>query len=548
MEKKYYLPIGSTSLAHYFGCACIKPSKYFDNKQEDLQDKFNDFLLVTTYLGTQQTDCCLELVLTGQEARELIPLKNGFFLYEKPLPITRVRKIYFSNKERKEQTITNINMSTAFVPDELVEIKEFDNIQANDLEKPQDIHIAPYNEQLKRFNSFLGGFALMRLAGEDYMNYSENYFATLSLFNSVIHRDLEDSKISIDPRYRGAFTGESGFQKIIPYLNKTIDESDINSIAQDENQIIQKDKITRIIELNSLDKNTYIVAVLNTYGVGSESKRKRIDELILSNFKSDIKTGKSEGIALCYGINRGYSAFSNKYSLNKNEKVVKFQLNSQLDYYTIESLYQYTFNDVKSDEFSYLKDWCPKQKRSKINKKTDYKILDVIVIGKKKAKVLSKEYWENLLPSFFQINKFTEKTLPEIYRELGEVVFNDAKEEIVDDYENQIAQKQEEIDNLKAEQKKMLQETQKPIITKEYKQREKQSIPAIVEPTDPYFPKQDIDIKNIVEQTLKYKEKTQTMLKNEAKEKGIAISKGMKQDDIIVLLMTTKNKNLFSNE
>ena len=53
----------------------------------------------------------------------------------------------------------------------------------------------------------------MRLAGEDYMNYSENYFATLSLFNSVIHRDLEDSKISIDPRYRGAFTGESGFQK-----------------------------------------------------------------------------------------------------------------------------------------------------------------------------------------------------------------------------------------------------------------------------------------------------------------------------------------------
>ena len=94
----------------------------------------------------------------------------------------------------------------------------------------------------------------------------------------------------------------------------------------------------------------------------------------------------------------------------------------------------------------------------------------------------------------------------------------------------------------------MLQETQKPIITKEYKQREKQSITAIVEPTDPYFPKQDIDIKNIVEQTLKYKEKTQTMLKNEAKEKGIAISKGMKQDDIIVLLMTTKNKNLFSNE
>lgn len=534
MEKKYYLPIGSTSLAHYFGCACIKPSKYFDNKQEDLQDKFNDFLLVTTYLGTQQTDCCLELVLTEQEARELIPLKNGFFLYEKPLPITRVRKIYFSNKERKEQTITNINMSTAFVPDELVEIKEFDNIQANDLEKPQDIHIAPYNEQLKRFNGFLGGFALMRLAGENDMNYSENYFATLSLFNSAIQSDLEYSKVSVDTRYRGAFTGEGGFQKIIPYLNKTIDETDINSIAQDENQTVKKDKITRIIDLNSFDKNTYIVAVLNTYGVGNESKKKRIDELILSNFTSDIKSGKSEGIALCYGINRGYSAFSNKYSLGKIEKIVKFQLNSQLDYYTIESLYQYVFNNNQSGKFAYLDNWCPKQKWTKISRKTDYKILDVVVIGKKKAEVLSKEYWANLLPSFLQNNKLFEKTIYQICQELGEVIFNDTKNEIADDYENQIAQKQEEIDNLKAEQKKMLQE--------------EQSIPTIVEPTTPYFPKKDIDIKNIVEQTLKYKEKNQTMLKNEAKEKGIAISKGMKQDDIIVLLMTTKNTNLFGNE
>jgi hypothetical protein len=34
----------------------------------------------------------------------------------------------------------------------------------------------------------------MRLAGEDYMNYSENYFATLSLFNSAIQREIEDAK------------------------------------------------------------------------------------------------------------------------------------------------------------------------------------------------------------------------------------------------------------------------------------------------------------------------------------------------------------------
>lgn len=541
METKYYLPISSTSLAHYFGGACIKPSKYFENKQEDLQDKFNDFLLITTHFGTQQTDCCLELVFTKQETGELINVENGFYLYEKPLPITRVRKIYFSSKERKEQTITNINMSTAFIPNDLIgEIKAFDNPQI-DIKKPQDIEIFSYDKQIKIFNSILGGFALMRLAGEEYMNYSENYFATLSFFNTAIQQDLEYSKINIDTRYRGVFTGDSGFQKIIPYLDKKIDENDITKIANDENQLILKDKITRIIDLNTLDKWTYTVAVLNTYGVGSESKKKKIDELILSNFKSEIKIGKSEGIALCYGINRGYSTFSNKYSLGKNEKVVKFQLNSQLDYYTIESLYQYAFNNCKSDKFLCL-DWCPKQKWSRVSKKTDYQILDVIVIGKKKAKVSSLEYLENLLLQFFQ--KDNVSLFRGFLEKVREIIYNDTKDEIADEYENQIAQKQDEINKLRAEKKELL-EYPKVAPVKKYEQQEEKAIQTIVEPQSAYSTKSDV--KQIVEQYLKYKERGKKLLEDEAKEKGISV-KGKKIDEIILLLMTTPKNDLFENE
>ena len=548
MEKKYYLPISSTSLAHYFGCACIKPSKYFDNKQEDLQDKFDDFLLVTTHFGTRQTDCCLELIFAKQETDDLIDINGGFYLYEKPLPITRVKRIFFTNIERKEQTITNINMSAAFVPDELVEVvkKEFDDVPINKLEKPKDIHINSYEKQIKTFNGFLGGFALMRLAGEEYMNYSENYFATLSFLNFAIQQDLEYSKIKIDTRYRGAFTGEGSFSKIIPYLNKTIEENDIIKIANEENQLILKNNITKIIDLNALDRWTYTVAVLNTYGVGSESKKKNIDELILSNFKSEIKQGKSEGIALCYGINRGYSAFSNKYSLGENEKIVKFQLNNQLDYYTIESLYQYVFNNSISDKYPYL-DWCPKKKWSKTSSKTDYMILDVLVIGKKKAKVLSKEYWTNLLPSFLQSNKFTEKTLPQIYQELYEVIYFDTKEEISDDYENQIAQKQEEINKLEIEKKELL-DFQKNTSARKYEQQKETMTQPVSEPQTAYLPKQNIDIKSIVQQTLKYKGKKRHTLEDEAKGKGIEIPDGMKPDDIITLLMTTPKNDLLSNE
>jgi hypothetical protein len=447
--KKYYLPISSTSLAHYFGCACIKPSRYFDNKPKDLQDKLSDFLLITTHFGTGQTDCCLELVFTEQEIDDLIPTNNdGFFLYEKPLPITRVKKIHFSNYGHKEQTIANINMSTAFIPDGLIDVGmgKFDDVQADNLKKPEDIHIAKWDDKLNQFNRALGALALMRLAGEEYMNYSENYFATLSFFNMVIQRDFEKTKIEPNLRFRGIFSGESGFSKIIPYLRKSISESDIESIAHEENQIIKKDPVTKIIDLNSLDKTwTYTIAVLNTYGVDNESKKKRVDELILSNFKMGIKYGKSEGIALCYGFNRGYSAFANKYGFDKNEKKVKFQLNSKLDYYTIESVFQWAVNDVKSKEFPYLDWWCPKQMPFKASSNTDYQILDVVVIGKKKASVLSREYLDNSLHRYFQKDKV--QLFEAMFRELIETVYRDTREEIADGESFYEGIKQQAIDN-----------------------------------------------------------------------------------------------------
>ena len=554
MESKYYLPLSSVSLAHYFGCAIIMPAKYFKNKPEDIQDNFNEFLLVTTHFGTRQTDCCIELVLTKQEIEDLIDIKNGWFLYEKPLPISRICKIYFISKERKEQTITNINMGTAFVPHQLVEVVEgFDNSSSDDFEKPKDIYVNQYSDKIKTFDSDLGGLALMRLAGEEYMNYSENYFATLSFFNEKILHELEyakekNTRINLDTRYHGAFTGKSGFDKISWYLNKVIDENDVINIAKEERQTIHKDKITKIIDLNSLDKWTYTIAVLNTYGVGNESKKKKIDELILTNFKSDIKIGKSEGIALCYGINRGYTVFSNKYNLGKTEKNVKFQLNSQLDYYTIESLYQFVFNETISDSFPYLDSWCPKLKWSKISRKTDYKILDEIVIGKKKPKVLSKEYWTELFPTLLQTNKFIEKTLPQIFQELGEIIYEDVKNEFEEDYENKLFYEREEIEKIKTEllaEKKKVEEMHKANENQNEYSLEKYDTKRIVsEPTITQESK--LDVKSIIEQVLNYKEKNQTMLKNEAQRRGIKLPKGIKQDEIIMLLMTIEDNNLFN--
>ncbi|GHT59463.1 hypothetical protein AGMMS50239_06160 [Bacteroidia bacterium] len=497
-----------------------------------MQDKLKDFLLITTNFGTQSTNCCLELIFAEQEISELIDIQNGFYLYEKPLPITRIKGIFFVDREQKEQTIININMSTAFVPESLIKVVEkFDNPSMDKIKQPSDIHINLFDKQIQTFDGFLGGFALLRYAGEDYMNYSENYFSTLAVYSSKIKSELPNN-VQLKNLFETPL-----FKEVSPFLRKKIDETTVAEQANKENQDINKakDKYTRKIDLTQLDKVTYILATLNTFSVGQESKALKIDDLILSNFKSKIlsdKPDKSEIIALCYGINRGYSVFSKSYG----SKNIKFKLDSQLDYYTIESLYQFSFYDKKdSFKFSYL-DWCPKLKTGKI-KKTDYQILDVVVIGKKKAKVSSLEYLENLLLQVFQ--KDNVSLFRELLEKVREIIYNDAKDEITDDYENQIAQKQEEIENLKAKQKRLLDESQKTVLTKEYKQQEEQPIATVAEPQTPYLPKQDI--KKIVEQIYDYQSKTMNMLKKEAKDRGISTD-GKKEDIIMNLLITPNNR------
>ena len=544
METKYYLPIKSNSLAHYFGSACIMPSKYFPNKPVDLQNNFEEYLLLATHNGTKETNCSLELVLTITEINELIDIREGFFLYQKPLPISRVKSVLFSDKNQMEQTIVNISISTAFVPMELIKVvPKFDSIETNKLEIPvTNEKLKNWSTEIKKYNSFLGGFALMRLAGEEYMNYSENYFSALAFFNKVIKNELIVSGKSINERVSDAFTGKGFFEKLYPIINKSVDENDLNLIAKEEKQTILKDKITRIVDLNNLEKATFIVAVLNTFGVGDEAKKKKIDGLILSNFKSEIKPDKSEVVALCYGLNKGYSVFSNKYKSGNIEKIVKFQLNSQVDYYTIESLYQIVFNNTKVEDLPYLDNWCPKFKNINSKKKTDYQVLDVLVIGKKKPKVFSQEYLASLLQRFIQ--KGNEGLFKNIFEKIRTIVYNDTLEEINNDIElreeeiKRLNKEADKIIKLEIEINRLMNENQS-IKSKEsvvsYQQH--MSNKTVVE--EPIIEYTNSDKKMLIKQALHYKKKNKTMLEKEAKEKGISIPKGAKLDDIIVLLMTT---------
>lgn len=437
MNNTYYFPISSLTLADYFVGACIKAAKYFNNKPQDIQDRNKDFLLLTSKKGTTETDCCLELVLTNDEIKDLIDVKNGWYLFgTKPLPITRIKKIYFSDSEQMDVTVTNITMSTAFVPKDLIEICNFEDNKTTDIQVPSDCAIIDQIDKIIQFDRFLGALALMRLAHEPDMNYSQNYIATLSLFNQTINNKFKESneKVVFNDNYpfQGVFNNSKGFEKILPYLNRPINEESLNLIAKEEGIEIKKDKFTRKIDIESINETkwTYIVAILNTYGVGDESRAKRIDGLIQSNF-STLK--KQEGVALCYGYNRGYSVFTKNYG----NVAFKYRLESQLDYYTIESVYQYVFNGNVPSEFSYLDSWCPKLQPKLPKRSTEYVILDELIIGKKKPKVFSPEWWNGFSQKLEKTFGSLAKPIVDLIKNFVETdLYSDIRDEIQEDIES----------------------------------------------------------------------------------------------------------------
>lgn len=379
MYKTYYYPISSTSLASIFASACIFPAALYQNRNKDVQSRLSEVVLLTSNFGCQESDCCLEVILTQDEIKDyLLDLNNGFFIYEKPIPVSRIKKIYFENRNQVSRTITAIRMSTAFIPDSIVDRNDnkFSDTSASIAELPNDFgtSIDVLVKKQMEFDRVLGSLALMKVAHTAECNVSPRYIDALSFFNTEI-KEAKSKVGKIDESYYKVFENPNNI------LKNVVSEQTIETQAEKENQHVVKNKITKIIDTDNLDGWAYIYAILYTYGVENESKKKRVDQLILDNFQG-IKKGKEEKVAFSYGYNRGYSILGNVYQNDRISVAVKYKLESLLDYYTIESVFNYVIFNRVSGFYEYF-DWV-KPIHNRKAKKGEYIIVDTLIHDKKK--------------------------------------------------------------------------------------------------------------------------------------------------------------------
>ncbi len=392
MENSFYIPINSGSLAHYFSKAIILPAKYFTNKPDDIQNRFADSLLLSESKWVKNSDCSIQVVLTETEIKDLSKVSEHFFLYNTAIPISRIKSVCFLDAKQMETSIWNINNGAAFIPESIVSVEKSRNVEVlsdSEIQVGNEfITTSELSDKIKRFDITLGGFAFMRLGGKSFMNYSENYFSTLSYFNKLIEEQTQNAAKEKGFKFSNKYTGlfskhESEWSKWQQYIYQNLDAQEIEALADKEG--VKVEKKLGLLKIDSINPSSHLyeLAILATYG---DRKNKSADNLVTDLTNGTIFPDKAEDVSILFGLNNGYSKLRNKYKGPVKDSNVKFTLESKLDYYIIESIYQFVFNSSKlSYSFDYIDKWCPSS-RVKDNAKgyETYKILDTVIIAKKK--------------------------------------------------------------------------------------------------------------------------------------------------------------------
>jgi hypothetical protein len=423
INNSLYVPIKSVNLTHYFNRAIILPAKYYSNRNDDIQDNAINSIVISNHKWVKNCDCSIKIVLTPKEQNNLISNSKFLFESQSPIPISRITQIYFLEEEIKSNILWDINNGTAFIPKQICKVNqdedvEFcdDNWEETSLNDFSGIVESKINLNIEKFNILLGGMAFMKIGRESFMNYSYNYFSTLSLLNKYIesgfHSASKKAKLEFSNKYNGLFNdeNESDWEKWKKYIyKKDLNKSDIEKIANKEN--VELDYKVGMIVLDSIDSNTTLfdLAVLAEY-----KQFKNTDNLVTDLSNGKIPPEKAENISLLFGLNIGYGALRNKYITGNNEYIIKFLLDSKLDYYIIESIYQFIFCKKRnSAPFEYLDNWVISKIDDKVDKKyITYPILDTFVIAKKKPTPLE-EFLEYFSKDFYpKLTSILEKYIP----------------------------------------------------------------------------------------------------------------------------------------
>lgn len=376
MEKatKFYIHIQSDTLAHYLVRGIFCPSRFLHNKNRDIQDQYESFLLLSDKQWNADSDCSIEIKLIEEDIAQLIQIQNHYFVLKNCLPISRLLKIHFSEKDKAENVIWNINQGAAFVPEWAISFQykaKQDTVELSENNNFSETY-AEHNVKTKmdRYDRLMGGFAFMKV-GTGNLTYQDldttvNYLSAATYFNKHIANEIEHKKILLNTKIQTIFSGKN---EIFKYLAKPITYDEVVESGKREKQLVVKNFNTIQFDAIDPDSLTYKLAILHSYGKG----KAKSDNDLVSGLLSTTSSKLVEELALVYGLYTGYSAVRNSYSMRNHNIPIKFKLDTKLEFYVVESLFNYAFKDHQiSGKIDFLDKILQKDEVSKTKDNFNY--------------------------------------------------------------------------------------------------------------------------------------------------------------------------------
>lgn len=383
IANKYYYQIHQENLNSIYDCGIICPTKYDHQRtQPDIQDKYNSYLLLfdneIVYNDNGSKQILLEINLLADEHPNSLNY-DGLYLFDTPLPVSRISKIVYSDKDYwvKLQGLVASD-ATSFIP-EIISIykpninRKKVSLESIALEKKLD-----FSEKLNVFNKRLGALAYMKNANLYYgvfSNYSDNYFRALNELDS-----------NFNPKYQ--INKEISFKKAMNTESVSDSKNDIYSDIQINKEYLEtklKEKKYSLDKLPkgpfSINKKDYLKAIEENYKewfnvaflaiYGDKSAASTASIQLKSEFASEVKNReKADALLALLGAYYGYKVIRphDQIAVNSRELLtkeintntnIKFKMDSQLDYLTIETVYQKTFKDKVADK-DFICTFAPK--------------------------------------------------------------------------------------------------------------------------------------------------------------------------------------------
>ena len=175
-----YMPIYSTSLNFIIGSAeLILPEKYaaiLDNRIGDIQNIYPQHILLSknrwikeceivvtpSEKSIRECEVAIEIEFSEKDEKRLKKLDDNFYLYDMPIQLSKVKKMWFISNDVMIRAINLIEMSQGFFPKGITEVDENPNPITFQKPKTKVAKLKDISKKVLLHRKYLGGLILAK--------------------------------------------------------------------------------------------------------------------------------------------------------------------------------------------------------------------------------------------------------------------------------------------------------------------------------------------------------------------------------------------------